>query len=401
MDRAARPTLVTPLFVAITVATLAYFLSFGALLPVLPVYVEDILGGGSVAVGLSIGAFSLSALFLRPVAGRLGDRRGRKLLLVVGATIVLISVLMLIPANSVGLVVASRLLMGVGEAMFFTGAASAINDIAPDERRGEAVSLFSLALYGGLALGPLLGESVMGDGRFDAVWLTAAGVAAVCVLLGLRVPDTRPPELRARGGAPGGRLIHPGAFLPGTLLLTSVLGFAGFSAFIKLYARDLGFERSGLIFLVYAVLMVLIRSIGRRIPDVLGVSLTGTISLGTSALGLLILGLWSSVAGLFTGTIVFAVGQALAFPAFMSMAVRAAPASERGAVVGTFTAFFDLAFGIGALSLGAITAAAGIGGMFISAAGAAAAGLVVLLVAGKRRPDLVRSMPEIAASDAG
>jgi len=107
------------------------------------------------------------------------------------------------------------------------------------------------------------------------------------------------------------------------------------------------------------------------------------------------------VAGLFTGTIVFAVGQALAFPAFMSMAVRAAPASERGAVVGTFTAFFDLAFGIGALSLGAITAAAGIGGMFISAAGAAAAGLVVLLVAGKRRPDLVRSMPEIAASDAG
>lgn len=399
MARAARPTLLTPQFIAIILASLGYFTAFGATLPVLPVYVEEGLGGGPVAVGLAMGSFSFTALFLRPVVGRLGDRRGRRLLMIAGSAVVLASMLALIPASSVPMVIAARLLLGVGEAMFFTGAASAVNDIAPDERRGEAVSLFSLALYGGLALGPILGETVMGEGRFDAAWLAASAAAVACLLLSLRIPDTRPPELRAHAASTPGRIIHPGVFLPGTLLLTSVLGFAGFNSFIALHARDLGLSRAGFVFLAYAVLMVTIRSAGRRIPDVLGVETTGRISLATSALGLVILGVWASIPGLFVGTVVFAVGQALAFPAFMAMAVRAASPAERGAAVGTFSAFFDLAFGLGAISLGAVNGALGTEGMFVAAGVVAAVGLVVLLVAGKRRPDLMAPAPSVLPAE--
>ena len=62
----------------VTLATLFYFTALGTLLPTLPKYVKDHLGGGGFAVGFSVGIFSVSAAILRPWAGRLGDRRGRR-----------------------------------------------------------------------------------------------------------------------------------------------------------------------------------------------------------------------------------------------------------------------------------------------------------------------------------
>ena len=54
MPSPAAERLITPRFVVITLAGMAYFLSIGMMLPVLPTYVEDELGGGGLAVGLSV-----------------------------------------------------------------------------------------------------------------------------------------------------------------------------------------------------------------------------------------------------------------------------------------------------------------------------------------------------------
>ena len=75
----------------------------------------------------------------------------------------------------------------------------------------------------------------------------------------------------------------------------------------------------------------------------------------------------------------FAVGQALAFPALMSLAVSSAPESERGAVIGTFTAFFDISYALGPISLGAVAAFFDYRGAFIAAAIVHVVGLVILL----------------------
>jgi len=88
-----RRSLLSPGFVLVTAATLFYFVALGALLPTLPVYVEDELGGGSVAVGVTVGVFAVSAALLRPLAGRLGDTRGRRILVIGGSLVMGLSVL--------------------------------------------------------------------------------------------------------------------------------------------------------------------------------------------------------------------------------------------------------------------------------------------------------------------
>jgi MFS family permease len=382
----ARPEkirLVTPLFLLVTLSTFAYFVSVGALQPTLPRFVEGPLGGDSVAVGVAVGAFSLAAVVVRPLAGRISDAHGRRPLIVWGAASVALATAGHLFVTGLGMLLFLRLVYGVGEAFFFTAAAGVVNDLAPDGRRGEAVSYFSLALYGGLVLGPVLGELVLADGHYARAWILASATAALAAVLGLPVPDTRPDEHSdpAQGLR---RFVHPAALLPGTVLATSMWGLGGYFTFVPLYSLELGLPGSRAVLATFSGIVLAIRGFGARIPDRLGPRRSARSALTLQAGGLLVMALWGDQVGLFAGTIVFAIGQALSFPALMTIAIDGAPASERGAVVGTFTAFFDLAFGLGAVSLGAVAAASGYRGAFAGGALVAGLGLALMLARAQR-----------------
>ena len=94
--------------------------------------------------------------------------------------------------------IVARSLLGVAEAFFFVAAVAAISDMAPVERRGEAINVGSLAVYIGLAIGPFVGETILAAAGYDAVWLTAAGMAALCRTAHAAVPETAPGALRHR-----------------------------------------------------------------------------------------------------------------------------------------------------------------------------------------------------------
>ena len=381
-ERVDKPSLLTRTFLTVAAAELAYFTADGVLLPALPRYVEGPLGGGNVAVGLVVGAFSLTAFFLRPWAGLQADRRGRRILMVVGASIFALSVAGYLVATSVPVLVAMRLLTGAGEAFFFVGAVSANLDLAPPERRGEAMSFASLALYLGIGVGPLIGETVIGRVGFRAAWLVAIGLAAVAAALASRLPSMTP----AHGMAPGRpRLIHPAGLLPGLVLLTAVWGMAGFLAFVPLYALDLGMSGAGLVLGLFSGIVVLIRSVGARIPDRLGASRASRIALVLSSIGLATVGLWREPMGLVVGAAVLGVGVALFTPALFALAANSVEADERGAVMGTTSAFLDLAFGLGPATLGFVAAAIGRSGTFLAGAVVAAVGLVLVIATGLGR----------------
>lgn len=277
-----RPTLLTPMFLTVALAELAYFTAAGVLLPALPRYVEGPLGGGDVAVGIVAGAFSISAFFLRPLAGAQADRRGRRILMVAGGSLFALSVAGYAVAASIPVLVAMRQLTGVGEALFFVGALAANVDLAPPERRGEAFSFASLALYIGIGAGPFLGEAAIEHVGFDAAWGLSIGLALVAVALSLRLPAMRPDVAPDRH-----RLVHRGGLLPGLVLLATVWGMAGFLAFVPLYAvRDLGMSGAGIVLGLFSGIVVAIRSVGAQIPDRIGASRATRISLVLSAAGL-------------------------------------------------------------------------------------------------------------------
>lgn len=380
LDRAVTRSdrVVTRPFLLAVVGTFGIFVSIGMLLPILPVFAKGPLDAGNIGIGLAVAAASPTALFFQPLAGRLGDRRGRRLLVIAGPLLMAATIASYAVADSLLSLTALRLATGVGEAMAFVGFATVVNDLAPVDRRGETISLYSLGVWSGLALGPLLGETVLGKDSYDTVWLASAAFALAAGLIATALPETRPAS--AVGEAPRrSRLVHPAALAPGTVLIASAFGFAGFNAFVAVYARDLGLDGAGSIFLVYAVIVIAIRILGRTIPDRLGPKRASGLALCLLAVGLLTIGISGSAAGLYAGSVVFACGTALAFPSLMTLAVDAAPESERSSVVGTFGAFADIGFALGAISLGAVASVAGYGGVFIVGAAASLVGVVLLM----------------------
>ena len=373
-----QPRLIGRAFLVVSFASVAYFLSVGMVLPVLPLFVTGPMAGTSFDVGLVAGVFSISAVILRPLAGSLGDRIGRRVLVLGGGLVAAASIAGYALTSSLPAIVALRLLNGVGEAFFFTGAATAIADLAPESRRGEAVSFFSLAVFVGIGLGPLLGESLLEATSFSTTWIASGAMAGLAVLLALPMPDTKPFRDFEVSRL---RLLNSKALLPGTVLALMIWGFAGFSSFVPLFAREIGMAGSRVVFFCYALVIIAIRSVGARIPDVLGARRTAAISAVLSAAGLVLIGGADAGGSLLASVALFAAGQALCFPAVLTLALERASPADRSSVIGTFTAFFDVAFGVGPLTLGVVAELAGIRSVFWASAAVALAGLAVLATA--------------------
>ena len=377
----------TPTFAALSAAVLAFFIGGGMFLPAVPRFTVGPLGGDQAAVGIVIGAFAVASLLARPFAGRLADRRGRRTILVWGALITVAASLGHLVAVNVPILIVMRLLLGLGEALFFVAALAAATDLAPEDRRGEAISLFSLSLYLGIAIGPVIGEVVHGAFGFDAVWLVSAGISLLAVALSWVAPETLPTASR-RTAEPHESLIHRRGIEPGLLCLCGVFGMGPFFAFLPLLTDDLGLGGSGPYLAAFAIVVVVLRLIGARWPDQVGAARLSGTALLISAVGLVILALAVSTAipvgaGLMVGSLVFAGGVAFTFPAIMAMAVIGVPADERGSVVGTAGLFVDAAFGISPATLGFAAGLTGYPATFVICAVIAIVGAAWLLV---RRP---------------
>jgi MFS family permease len=368
-------TLFTPAFVALTLSDLAYFTAGGALIAVTPFFVTGPLGSGPAAVGLAVGAFSVSTLVLRPLAGRWTDRHGRRPLLIGGAALfALLVVGHLLVTDLAGLVVL-RLLLGMAEALYFVAGFAALADLAPPGRAGEALSYNSLALYLGIAAGPVIAQALLDLGGFTVVWLGAGLLLLVAALLAARVPETRE---EATAPVPPAPLIHPAALVPGLGLFTGIAAVSGFLAFASLHAADLGLDLWSTVLGVFGIVVVLCRLLFATLPDRMPPLRLAAAALAASGTGLVVIAVVPEAWGLFLGVAVLAVGSAFLTPAVFAAIFSRVPPSQRGSAAGTASVFIDLGFSGGPVILGLVAAASSIPAAFLTAAALTAGGAVLL-----------------------
>ena len=366
-----RERLLTPAFVRLTLADVAYFTSTGVAIYTLPLWVTGPVGSDKSGAGLAFGAFAVSALILRPVAGRLADTRGRRPLLVGGALISAVGMLGTAYAGSLGLVVALCLLLGVAEAAFFVASVAALADLAPPSRMGEATSYNSLGLYLGLAFGPPLAELLVRAGGFSVAWYGAATLSVIAALVAAGIRDLRKGAPATAGRM---RLIHWKAVPPALGFFASVVAMGAFFAFGALQANAVGLMPTSTPLFVYGLVVVAGRLSLARYLDRFPALPLGAGALVIIAGGLMIMTFWTTPLGMVLGAAAFALGVTLSTPAFFSAIFATARPSERGAASGTASVFLDLAMGGGPMVLGLAAQAGGIPFAFGAAAAIAVAG---------------------------
>jgi predicted MFS family arabinose efflux permease len=259
--------------------------------------------------------------------------------------------------------------------MFYTGSATLVTDIAPPTRRAEAISFYSVSVYLGSGIGPSIGVWMERATSLAGAFTLAGGFALSASLLATRLPA--PPIPKAEDGQKPA-WVNRSAIVPGTVLAFGTAGIIAFSAYVPLYGDELGMSTVQWVFLLYSMVIVAVRLLGRI--HRLGPLRVAMIATSAIVLGLSIIAAVPEPAGLYVGAAIFASGIAIQFPALMGLALRGAKDHERAGVVGTYTAFMDLSQGVSGFIMGGAAALAGYRATFGTGAVIALLGVSLLML---------------------
>ena len=367
--------MVTKPFVLVTTAALALFVYVGVMIPLLPRLIEEELGGNEIDIGLNLATFSVAAVLIRPRLGRFAEQHGLRSTMVSGALLAAVATAACTLVNTRWGLLPLRGFQGIGEAAVFVGAATSISDLAPAGRGAEAASYFSVAVFAGLGIGPVISESVIGDHRFDLGLLTAAAFAALASALAMLTPTGIRHADHEVGNA---QRFHRAAIPTGLVLALGVGGFVTFSAFMPDYSVTVGLSGSKWVFATYAGVCLLIRVVAATIPDRIGHGRAVTVALSFIGIGLTMLFLWPKPVGVFVSTVIMAIGISFNYPSLMAMTVNAVSERERVRAISTFTMFFEIGTAGGGLLFGTLADLTTKRGAFLGGAASCAVGLVVL-----------------------
>lgn len=363
-------------FAALFGVTFCGLLAVGAVLPVLPRYVHGPLGSGDVAVGVVIGAYAITGLLLRPLAGRLADRRGRKPTVLLGTLVLCASGLLYLPNLGLAGLIVARLALGAGEGAVYTAGSTWIVDMAPAERRGRVLGLYGLAVWGALSVGPLAGELLLDAGGYTAVWIFAAAMPLLGALIATTVPDPYVPQAHADPHP----LIAPEAVGPGIAIALASVGYAAVAAFVVLHLEDRGVGHGAIVFGAFAAAIVVARLIAGDLPDRVGAVRVAIVATLVEAVGLVTIGLAHSLPVALLGGCAMGAAFSLLNPSLMLIALGRVTENARGAAMGTYTAFFDAGVGIGAPLAGLAAALTDYEGAFLFAAAVAVGSALLSLL---------------------
>jgi MFS family permease len=364
-------------------AALFCFLAIGAALPVLPAFVRGPLHASDLAVGVVVGAFAVTSVICRPLVGREADRRGRRIVLVGGALAMALGGGLYLLSDSVPTLIAARLVVGAGEGAVYTAGATWAVDLAPADRRGLALGLFGLSVWGGLSLGPLAGELLRSGADYDAVWILTAALPLAGAAIAARLPE--PARLASAATARRSRLFPRSARRPGIALALANIGYAALAGFVVLHLHARGIGGGASVFTVFAVAVFASRLVLSRVPDRAGPRRTATAAGLLEALGLAVIALADSLPMALAGALVVGVGFSMLFPSLALMVVGEVGEDGRGSALGAFTAFFDVGVGLGGPLAGAVASLAGYPAVFALAA-VAALGTALLAAVPARVP---------------
>lgn len=305
-------------------------------------------------------AYLIAVTTMIVVAGRLGDFAGRKRLLGSGIALFTMASLACGMAPSLGALVASRFVQGLGAAIMISLSIASVADAVAPSRVGRAMGLLGTMSAIGTALGPSLGGFLLAGPGWRSLFIinVPLGVAAWWLALGLP-GQSRP----AKAGLPllpaslftnrdlGASLVS-NALVACVMMSTLIVG-----PFYLTRALGLAPATMGLVMTVGPVLTALTGVPGGRLVDTHGarrITLAGLASMAVGGVLLAVVPAITGIAGYVAPIVFLTMGYAVFQAGNNTAVVGTAPSDERGVVAGVLSLSRNLGLIAGASVMGAV-----------------------------------------------
>jgi MFS family permease len=373
----------------ILIAEFIVVIGFGALLPILPLYVVE-QGVDLTTLGVILAAWPAARLVSEPVFGWLADRTSRKPLMLAGLIILTATSFLQLPFHAPLQLLVLRFVSGVAASMYDPAARGILVDETAENERGEVFGLYTSAQMGGLIFGPVIGAFGAALGGGFAFPFIAAGIAcalgAVYLAYALRpiahgehahAPltetsyaeyGTDSPDLAQRYVESQRRDRRPPAPLRGmmnravvgalTMNFALYLTVGVYEVAWSLYLQHLGASLAwiGITYVLFAMPVVLVAPFAGRLVDRLGglrFALGGGLVVGV-ALCIYALASEPYVPGVVI--VVEAIANAFLGPAMFAILARGTPSGRSSTTQGLFGAAGTIAFIVSSVLTGILFA---------------------------------------------
>ncbi|MEU5408536.1 MFS transporter [Nocardia asteroides] len=365
---------------------------------------------------LDIYGFMLAGLLI--TMGNLGDRIGRRNILLAGATVFGLASVLGAFAPNPEVLIAARVLMGIGGATLLPSSLALISSLFPDVReRATAIGIWTAFFAGGSAVGPIIGGVLLHHFWWGSVFLINIPVLAILLLFGpFLLPEHRsaalgPLDLPSVALSIGGILpvvygikhIAAEGFDITSLVIAAIgavllvvfvrrqrqlaeplldlslftrplfrvaigaslvgmMSLAALSYLTSVYLQSVTGRdplQAALLGIPMAIAVFVFSMSGARVGRVLGVRATFTLALAMSAVGNLMLlgvGVDGGLIWYLVGSAVAGIGYGISFTLVSDVAVSAVPAERAGSAVGISETSFELGNALGLALLGSVAA---------------------------------------------
>lgn len=248
-------------FVSAVGSLVAAFAAVGSTIPLFNVYrAED--GFTNAGIAMTVVAYSAATLTTLLMMGRLSNHLGRRPTSIASLGLLVLGCLLLLNVHDIGILIAGRLLMGLGAGLASTSLTSYIVDAAPARPAWLASVASSQTVMLGLAVGAIASGALVQFGPWprELIYLVAVGLLLLSAALVAVSPETATPSpgawlsLRPQVRVPA-RVRHLLPVAAAVFLATWATG-AFYQAFVPTLVEDQLHTRSPLVLgLVFAAYM--------------------------------------------------------------------------------------------------------------------------------------------------
>lgn len=352
-------------FILITIVNLFLFLSFQMIVASLPLHVENI-GGNENVIGWMTGLATIAAFLIRPFAGIALDKLGRRIVFIIGHITLIVTTYLLGVFNYVWFIIIIRFMNGLGWGIGSTTTMTVASDTIPLNRFGEGIGLFNLSNGLGMALGPLVGITILNASRFYNVVVFGAFLGILALILSQFISYKkveRPKE--SEGGKREFLPFVKESLGPSLLIGIITITYGAIIAFIPLYGLEEGVKNIGIYFTVYALFLMFTRPMVGKMIDRKGFDTFIYSGLILLILSMFVLSISTNLILFLISAVLYGIGFGFLESSLLTMAVTYAPEEKTGAANATFFACFDGGIGLGSIVAGMLATYLGYGRMYL------------------------------------
>ena len=360
------------------------YLSVAMALPVVSVFVNEVLKLPNWLGGSAVGVAFVSTILSRKYAGYFADVKSSKKCFMFGFCYYIVAALVCMVASISGLstsiafviLIAGRLLLGVGESMATVGFLSWNFSHLGSVHSGKILSVFGMAMYGAFAVGGLLGLTLYKYFGFDSVMLASSILPIIGVSMFLTAPEVSPHKVTDMKKS---FLNLLGVIWKQGLVVTlQGVGFAVLGAFISLYFKDQGWPYAGLGLSLFGIGFVISRILFGALPDKIGGVKVALVSLMVETVGQSLLWLAPHYSFALLGALLTGLGCSMIYPSMGVEVIKRVNPEQRGTAIGGFAMFQDIAYAFSAPIAGVFADRFGYSSTFLFGFIAAVIGIIII-----------------------